>query len=958
METFLERLAEYQIQNHLTEINEFCFVFPSRRSCLFFTRYLGQKTPHPLWAPKVITINEFFHEQHAVPISDNISLLFRLHIVYQKVMGSTITIDEFLPLGEMFLGDFNDIDKYLASPQQVFSNLVAIKALDDDYSHLTTEQIEAIQSFWSSFNPSQLSEQQQSFLAVWEKLFELYSSFRNELKADGEAYEGMIFREVAERVRSERMVDVPYKKVVFAGFNALTGCEKVLFHFLNLQNRASFFWDYPQWITEGAFAAGGGVLRAGHEAARFITSNVSDFPSPRDWKPFFNDEFPVIHIASASNELVQARIAHDFLHEVAEEGAHEQTALVLADEQQLLPVLHSIPPEYGAINITLGFPLKNTPAYALIENLLAMQKTTRRTQEGKTWYYHRNVMAVLRHQYMGVLLDEKSGQLVQELIGSKQLFIEGSQLMGSDLLKAVFQKIDTTADLEKYLNHLLILIFRKLKERDDTQIEREFIYYLHTVVNRLSDMLARQTQKPSPETWLSLFRGIALQQSVPFKGEPLSGLQVMGILESRALDFKNLVITGLNEGTFPRTSPPNSFIPYNLRKGHGLPTLENQDAIFAYYFYRLIHRAEKVKLVYTTTKSATEDGEMSRFLQQLYYEYPGEVIMETILQKVSIPTILAVVASKNHSVKEIMQKWVMPGGVNLSPSAISMYLECPMRFYYRYVAGIKEPDEIAEDMDPRLFGNLFHEAVELLYTPFINTTVNEGDIERLLSNRQIIKDTLNTVFVKNIPFIGQKTKLFNDLQGKNSLVYEILYKYIVRFLECEKSITPFRLLALEEKVESQLTLTSGLKVNIGGTIDRTDEKEGILRIIDYKTGKASRQISELEHLFMPEKHGDVKAVFQTLLYALVKSNSVKDQTIAPGVISLKELYKDEYSTEIRIKNKTINEAITLDLVKDEFISRLDAALSELFDENIPFMQTPHRKSCENCIYKENCLIQE
>ncbi|GAO31236.1 hypothetical protein [Geofilum rubicundum] len=308
MHTFLERLARYHISYHLTEINEFCFVFPSRRACLFFNRQLGQLVEEPIWAPKIITINEFFNEMDATPVSDSISLLFKLHTAYSEVMSSDITIDEFLPLGEMLLSDFNDIDKYMANPKEVFANLAAIKKLEGDFTHLSDEQIEAIQGFWETFDPVRLSEQQESFLAVWDKLYDLYLHYRQSLTGQNEAYDGMVIRRVAEKVRAEKHLPLPYKRVVFAGFNALNESEKVIFHFLNIQNKATFFRDYPQKILQEIPDPSNPKIKVTHEAALFIKSNLQDYPSPSDWEAPFTDETADITISAASNELVQAQV--------------------------------------------------------------------------------------------------------------------------------------------------------------------------------------------------------------------------------------------------------------------------------------------------------------------------------------------------------------------------------------------------------------------------------------------------------------------------------------------------------------------------------------------------------------------------------------------------------------------------------------------------------------------------
>lgn len=957
MQSFLERLADYYIQNHLTELSDICFVFPGRRAGLFFNRYLSQKVTKPIWAPQTLTISELFGKLTPIPVSDNISLIFKLHQCYRDTMPSDISIDEFLPFGEMLLNDFNDIDKYLAHPEKLFTNLADLKALEDDLSYLTPEQIEAIRTFWSSFDLKKLSKHQEEFVNTWEKLFQLYSVFNQQLLNDQEAYEGMIYRATAERIDREKSIDLPYLHVVFAGFNALNACEKKLFHYLKIQHKTAFFWDFPQWIMDQSRDGAGNHSPADHEAIRFVKQNLYDFPQPDDWESPGADELPAITITSAPNDQVQAAIAHDFLKDSqGTKPSEEKMALILADENQLFAALHAIPEEINNINITLGYPLKSTPAYGLVENLLTLQKTARTTRQGKTWFYHRPLLALLRHQYMASVMGETQGELIRKMVSSNQIFIEKEFLEHTSFTSLVFRKIETTSDLTNYLNDILLHVFGELEKKEDSEFEREFVFHLYTVIKRLSDILAHQQHQPAPETWLVLFRRIAEQETVPFKGEPLSGLQIMGLLETRALDFDKLVILSMNEGIFPRSTPPNSFIPFNLRKGHGLPTIDNQDAIFAYYFYRLINRAREVRLVYSTTKTVTGEGEMSRFLQQLYYEYPGEVKVETAVQNVTIPGAQKLEASKTPEVMKKIESWLAGGPQALSPSALSTYIECPLRFYYKYIAGIREPETIGEDLDPRVFGNLFHQILEKLYGPYTGSTITAEQLKKLAGNESFLKETMNDVFVANIPFIRQKSTIFNDLQGKNSLIYEVLFKYIRQFLGREMEATPFYLVSLEEKVQGEIALSNGIRVQLGGTIDRTDIRDNALRIIDYKTGQAGQSIKEIAELFDTEKHSSCKAIFQTLLYSLIVEPDNHGKLIAPGVISVKHLFSKEYSMDLLLKkDKNSVEPITLNLVKGDFTLLLDHLLSTLFSQEVPFSQTTHEEACNYCLFKEHCM---
>jgi len=956
MQNFLNNLAEYHIQNHSDKISDICFVFPGRRAGIFFKKYLKEKVDKPIWSPPVLTISDFFTNLSGMYSSDNITLLFRLHSCYCEVTGNAVSIDEFLPFGTTILNDFNDIDNYMVDAEVLFSNMLEYKMLEDDFSHLSKEQIEAIKTFWSSFDPQKLSQHQDEFLKIWDKMFELYKTFKQKLTDSSEAYEGMLYRAVSEKIKSERFVEMPYKHVVFAGFNALSRCERVLFNILNLQGKASFFWDYPQWLID--MDKNSPQNHPGHEAITFIKQNLMDFPSPKAWKTPAGDSLPVITITSTPNDLVMAQIAasqiiKDNLPKNDTEA--EKIAVVLADETLLFPVLDSISADIKSINITLGYPVKHTPAYTLIENILNFQKTTRTTKEGKTWFYHRTLTALLRHQYISRILGETCNSLINRIIASKQIYIEKDSLLPDNQVAMILSKVDSINELTTYLENILYQALNSLSGDKNLVLEHEFVFHIQTIIRRLTDVLNEHNQHPTPETWLALFKRLAEQTSVSFKGEPVKGLQIMGIQETRMLDFDKIIIPGMNEGIFPKTSQPDTFIPFNLRKGHDLPTIENRDAIFAYYFYRMINRVREINLVYSTSKTTICEGEMSRFLQQLYYEYPGEVKMEHVSQSPKTRKIIPVYAEKDDNVIKLMQKWEKDS--ILSPSALSVYIDCPLQFYYLYVANIRESEEIVEDLDMRTFGNMFHQTIELIYKPLIGKNVTASDIKSILDNENEIKKCTNTVFERNIPFVKQVSETFIDLQGKNSLVYEVIIKYIKKFLEHEIENTPFKLVDLEKRVSMQYKISDEKTINIGGIIDRIDIKNNRLRIIDYKTGKTVHQIKSIDDLFDPQKHSDNKAVFQTLVYSFIEAQTNSDIEIIPEVISVRKLFGDNFLSEITLKpDRNEGETITYNLVKEDFKRCFYLLVRELFSPDIQFRQTECKKTCEYCLFSEHCEV--
>ena len=955
MNNFLKSIVEYHLDNFPNELDKFCFVFPSQRASHFFKNELKSLVKKPIWSPDIMTISEFFNTYNPTPISDNITLIFKLHQVYKEVINSEITIDEFIDLGDIFIKDFNDIDNYLVDAKMLMSNIHDIKEIENDFSYLTKEQIEVITNFWDTFNTANISSHQESFIDLWKKMPELYTKFKALLKSEGLAYQGMVARELAEKTIKDKLIETDYKTIVFAGFNALNKCEKEIFNQLSKQNKATFFWDYPRWIAPTTNLASHEEFP--HEAYKFMQYNLENFPSPRDWENPFNDDFPDITIAAASNELEQSSITYDFLETENFSDTDEKTGVILADENMLLPVLYSIPSKYKSINITLGYPLKNTPAFALIDILLSLQNNTRVTKEGKVWFYHKDVTAVLRHQYINLILGEEAHKSIDKLIKQKQIFVPKSNFEDSEMMQTIFSKIETTSDLEEYLHNILMLIYKEIESEEEVNIEQEFIYFLYTTIKRLSDILSELEQRPSPETWQSLFKKIIFKQSVPFKGEPLKGLQIMGILESRAIDFENLIILGLTEGVFPKKNPPMTFIPFNLRKGYELPTIDNQDSIFAYYFYRLIHRAKNIKLIYTTNKALTEESEMSRFLQQLVYEYPGKIIQQSALQQINIQERRELIAEKNDKVQEILDDW-KNGDKKLSPSALSEYLLCPLKFYYKYILKISESEELEEDLSGRVFGNIFHEVIQNIFEDFIGKEVTKEDIYRIIKDKENIKIKLQEAFDKEFKTDTSTRKLYQDLQGKNILVFEIIFKYIIQLLKIEANRAPFTIIGLEKEVKATVDTNFGT-IHLGGKIDRVDKKGKEIIIADYKTGRAENSFIKIEDLFNQKTHDKTKAIFQTLLYSYILDNSeYKNQPINPNIIPLRSIYNPDFKADIIQKKNTRDKGQSIyysnEEIKKEFTSEFLNTINELFNPEISFKQTEVLNNCKYCPYKAHC----
>jgi RecB family exonuclease len=943
---FLESIARYYFQNYKTDLSSICFVFPSRRAGIFFQNHLQKLATAPVWSPDIRTINELVESTSKSLTGDSITLIFKLHKVYNQVMGSAVPFEEFHAWGDMLLNDFNDIDKHLVSPHQLYLNLAQLKEIEDDYSHLSEAQQQAIFDFWGTFlNDNRNSIHQEQFLKVWDKLEQVYTCFNEELDANNMVYSGRQYRRLAESIANGSEVNFQYEKIVFAGFNALTPTEEVLFKYLQKKNQADFFWD-------PVFGIDNHQTKMDHGPTYFLEKNRQLFPAPKNWNVPQPAALPDITVTPIATSLDQLSEVHQFFSTTDSE-AHK-SALVLADENLLLPALHALPDNIKQINVTMGYPIKGTPAFGLIELLYQLQIQTKSSPKSKTWFYHKQVVPLLQHPYVSMLSPEATKKHLKQILATNRLYLSAGDFTNDTTLALVFQKIHDSKDIHSYILQILTHILQHLESDSDKLIEKECLFQLHKSTIRLTDLLSTIDQQISPSTWFKLFKSLSESLTVPFKGEPLAGLQVMGILETRAIDFDKLVILDLNEGVFPKATPPNSYIPYALRIGFGLPTIEHQDSIFSYYFFRLIQRAKKVHLLYTTSTQGGKTGEMSRFIYQLKYLSEYQTNTQLYFDSIKLLTTPPLVTQKTRTIQQHLANYLENGDRYLSPSALSMYIECPMRFYFQKVIKIKEPDELIEEADSRVFGLLFHDAVENLYKPYMDQTIRAETIQTILKHLSTIDNTIHKAFQKH--FISLDAQVFNDreLQGKNRLVFEVIKQYIKRFLNNELNRCPFTLVDLEKNVEYTHRIRDGHAVKLGGIIDRIDEKDHMVHIIDYKTGSGESSFKNISDLFNPELHSKTKAIFQTLLYSYIMYQKNGQQSFIPGIIWVKNTFKSGYSTLITQKTGKETTILTLHQHLEEFVQYLNSLLDDIFNPSIAFTQTSNLRKCEYCPYRKLC----
>lgn len=962
MKPFLYQVATLFYQQYGAEIHRLAFVFPNRRAGLFFQKYLSEISEKPLFSPSILTINDLFMQLSGKHPADKIQMLFRLYELYKQRSGSSESFDEFIYWGEMLLNDFDDIDKYMVDARMLFRNVSDLKSLDDDFNYLSPEQVQAIRSFWSSFYPKGDSPNQQHFLELWEILYDLYAGLRTSLAKDGCGYDGMIFREVVEQLEKEPMSDFPFDQVVFVGLNALSVSEERLLLALQKKGVADFYWDYVgPWVTD-----------PDNKASFFLERNLRLFPS-RMQLPATEPVQAEIRVMGVPSAIGQAKQVYPILQALADEQqltdeSALRTAIVLPDEHLLVPVLNAIPEAIQHINVTMGYPLAGTPVAALMEYILTLQKNIRYIDRVPVFYF-RDVLPILNHQYVMAAAPEEVSQLVKDMTAGNRIYVHAADLNRHELLSILFTPVQNTEELSDYLIHVLEALNACLRNNrpnpDDEEmisnstqttvdIEQEFIFHYFATVNRMKEVMREAKIEMRLDTYFRLLKRMTDLITIPFEGEPLSGLQVMGVLETRALDFDRLIILSMNEGIFPLKKAANSFIPYNLRRGFGLPTYEHQDSVWAYHFYRLIRRAKQVTLLYDTRTTGLQTGEVSRFVHQLRYHYQYPLIDELVVYDVASSAVPPISVQKTAEVEKLLSNFLSGGPRALSASAINTYLDCPLKFYFSVLEQIQEEDEITETVERDVFGSILHKVMEDLYAPFKGKLVTADLLKLLRKDQPLLTGTIARAFAE----LFFKSPVVRPLEGENFLTGEMIRKYAEKILEQDARFTPFHYIESEKKVRATIALSDKRVVQLKGFIDRVDSLDRVLRIVDYKTGSGKLEFESVEGLFDKEAKDRPKAVMQVFLYAWMYQQlpEYTGMPIQPAIYYLRTLFQRSFNPVVEQK-KGRGKADKVNSFQDfasDFEDKLRQCLDEIFNLDIPFTQTETGKACAYCSFRGLC----
>lgn len=955
METFLKQVAHNLYNKTEGNFTKVAIVFPNKRASLFFNEYLAQESDRPIWSPTYVSISELFRQSSDLSIADPIKLVCDLYKVFQKATGSKETLDDFYFWGEMLIADFDDADKNMADTHALFSNLKDLNELMDNYDFLEEGQKEALSQFFHNFSINQVTELKQRFISMWNVLGDIYTEYKALLESQSIAYEGMLYRQVIEQLDVEAL---PYNKYIFVGFNVLNKVEHTLFKKLNEAGKAMFYWDYDTFYLN----------KTPHEAGEFIRRNLRDFPSelPASFFDNLNQPKEVTFIESPT-ENGQVRYLPQWIRENLT-SQEKETAVVLCNEALLQPVLHALPDNVKHINITMGFPLSQTPAYSFVNALMELHTSGYNPNNGR--YLFAEVISVLKHPYTRQLSPEAE-KLEQTLTRDNRFYPLPSELKQDNVLELLFtprrNNLDLCSMLSEALKEVAVIYQQQAASHSDAfdQLYRESLFKTYTLVNRFHTLIESKELNVQAGTFQRLLTRVMSSSSIPFHGEPAIGMQVMGVLETRNLDFRHLIMLSVNEGQLPKAGGDSSFIPYNLRKAFGMTTIDHKIAVYAYYFYRLMQRAEKVTLVYNTATDGINRGELSRFMLQFLIEWGYPVLRKQLEAAQSPQSSAPIVIEKTPDIMERM-KSVFDIRNNpkalISPSALNCYLDCPLKFYYKYVALLSAPDEVTADIDSAKFGSIFHYAAEHIYKDLTahGKLISKENLETLLKDEVRLQTYVDNGFKElffNLPQNEQPE--YNGIQLINSAV---IVKYIQQLLRNDLRYAPFTFVGSEQRIFENIeiyTPTGDIQSRIGGIIDRIDSKGESLRIVDYKTGGDADTPANVQSLFIPDKKRS-NYVFQTFLYASIVCKKLREKNdnrlVAPALLYIHRAASENYSPVIQMgePRKPKEPVDNFAQYEGDFRENLKTLLEDIFNPDISFTQTEIEDKCAYCDFRALC----
>lgn len=918
--TFLSKLTDELISFYPDTLSEVTIVLPSKRARVFLIENIQSKLSKPIFTPNILSIEEFIQDISGLRTIDSMEVLFEFYNVYSSITDKKELQDfeTFSYWAKTVIQDFNEIDRYLLDQKHVFSYLKDVEALKrwDLELNQTTKLID-------------------STLEFWDKLPLYYESYYKYLLDKGIGYQGLLYRESIHNLESFTKNIPTSNKIIFAGFNALNQAEERIFQHLMLHEKALVYWDVDYTILQDPF----------HDAGLFIRKYK------KEWKHYANQSFKWIdtHFESPKNIQIigtpktvgQTKIVGNLIEEIQKENPDLQnTAVVLGDENLLLPVLYNLPETVESLNITMGYPSKNNPAQLLIFKIFKLHINAKQRNEKQYTLYYKEVLDILNHALIEPYIDAKKVENVIKYNNFTffsndklfQLYEEHKTNESNPLFKLIFSKwSDDASEIMSKLSQILLVIKSHLtNDNQEDIIAKAFLHSIYQVLNRISTFIEKYQSITSLASLFAIYKQVVDLAEVSFEGKPLSGLQVMGVLESRVLDFENVIITSVNEGKFPSGKSSNSFIPYDIKRELGLPTFREKDAIYSYHFYHLLYRAKNIYLLYNSENSDGIDaGEKSRFLTQLEIDFPQHITKNTIYNA-HLPSLAyeSIKIDKTASVLERLQEIVT--GKGFSPSSLTSYIRNPIQFYTQRILRIREIDEVEENIAVNTLGTVIHETLKHLYDPYKGKYLSVNDIENML-------DLVETETIKQFKEIYKEGEI---KKGKNLLAFEVAKQNVEQFLKMERKDVEagiaIKILFLEHTLEGKIVDSSlPYEIKIAGNVDRIELRDNKIRIIDYKTGKVEARTLKVDDF--NELTSDIKyeKIIQLLCYALMFENNqeYKDYPVEAGIISFKNM-KAGFMPFGLGKRNSIHE-ITEQTIVDFKMSIL-GLIQEILNPEIPF----------------------
>lgn len=920
MSTFLHHLAATLLAAHGNDLSTTCIVLPGRRAGVFFRKALADSTDKAIWAPTVRSVEDFVMEHSGLTALDKTTLLFRFFKVYQQHADDPQPIAQFAAWAGSFLADVNEIDLNLLDAEAVFHDLYSVERI-------------------ARWNPdgSPPSDFQKRHLAFVRQFPVLYKELRKELLLRKEAYQGMAFRTVAEN--SEALVArSTWSSVVFAGFNALTVSEERIIQSWKESGKGRIYWDMdPHYVDDP-------LHEAGHYMRRYLAgTGILKLDKEWEWKHAWMQQPKHLDIIAVQRKVTQAKVAASIIQKRLQDDPTanlQRTAIVLNDEQLLIPLLHALPKELRGVNITMGYGLQFSQSAAFIRKLFVLWENSA-DHAGRL--YHRDLAELYQDTFFLAITGHEPVAKLKELLRSRKVSIApATVLTTTEVERIIMQGMNAMpSGFLSGLAQLIVAVRGSQQEKSELELELEFMHQFSKVVQRLSDLMQEFKGIDDLKTlhvfWRQLIRGVQLD----FRGEPLSGLQVMGMLETRNLDFDEVIMLGVNEGNLPSSASSNSYLTYDIRGAFGLARQNERDAVTAYHFYRLMQRTKRVTLIYDQDTDAMGKGEVSRYVRQLQLEKGDNISLKEyqVEQQVKMtefrPTII--IEKGDAEMARLLQH--AAGG--FSPSALNMYRSCSLKFYFAYVAGFKEQQEFPEFIDHSTFGSAVHNTLETLYMPYLGKPLSEDALNAMVPR---VRTELERQFTEVL-------SLDESPEGRNLLALEVAITYVQRVIQHDvetiRSGNAITLLKMEEELKAPLPF-NGSEVLLKGMADRIDRLgDGTVRIIDYKTGARStkKAITHPEDL---AKSG-FEHFFQLLMYGLMYANGNDASTIRPALFYVRNSDMEKplvvFEEEAQLSGMQL-----VNYAKE----RLEELFSELFNPDLPFYQTEDTKRCANCDFKGIC----